>query len=203
MKIQPFFLTMQTIILLLFGSCKGNPECPDARESTIYMDTFYKKKLPYLGSDSLYFINDNNDTIECIGRGRITFFESTLIREANPDCNVYHKKNYEGYKDNYINLVIEQSQKPISSDGIWIPRYKISWLNTSFIFNNGLVSARLTDTAPENYRFHDSVEIVGKYYMNVSEITSDKNKIYINNENGILKLFNFNDNLTWSLIKKK
>ncbi len=187
---------------LLLANCKGEPSCPDASERTQYLLESVKLRLPYTGFDTLYFLTNTNDTIECIGLGRLIFFEANYVRDPNPDCNVFKTIKHEGYRDNYQDLLLEVSQKPpILNNDLWIPRYNISWLTINFRFNIGLVGAPYADTTDGNYKFHESINVLGFDYKSVSEISYEKNTIYINKMDGIIRLYNASDNTTWNKIK--
>lgn len=201
MKTQTLKFTTLLALLattLLLANCKGEPSCPDAQVSTRYMSEEYKKILPYTGFDTLYFLSNTNDTIECIGQGRSTFFEPNSVREMNPDCNVYYTTNYEGYKDDYSKFEIIHSSSPIPPYDYWSSSFKINWETCKFNFYTFSVGKKT-----DNTNFYDSLVINKIWHYKVTEFKGFNNsdRLFINRSNGIIKLYNASTKNTLSLIK--
>lgn len=189
--------------LAIFIGCSDEPSCPDAKEEYRYMPEEYKQILPYTGFDTLRFLTNTNDTITCIGQGRTTFFEANYLRDPNPDCNVLTKINYEGYKDNYGGIIIEQGQSPIASyNNAWYRNFKINWMGNIISFYTTYIGAKDGDSTDSSYKYHDSIMIKNYTYSNVSEFTDIKgNQLFINKQNGILQLNKITNNIFWVIIK--
>lgn len=184
----------------IFLGCSDDNNCPDAKEEYRYMPEEYKKILLYTGFDTLRFLTNTNDTITCIGQGRTTFFEANYVRDPNPDCNVFTKINYEGYKDQFNEFEISQSYSPIPPYDYWIASFKINWRDAKFTFDNLAIGKPVEAV---NY-FHDSLIVNNTKYYNVTDFKGNtgNDRIFINRPNGIIKLYNSASQVTLTLISK-
>lgn len=175
-------------VLLLFGGCKGEPSCPDAKESYEYLPEEYRSILPLKGNERLLFLTNTNDTIQCIGKGSKTLFDIEFVSGTNPDCSEYGRINYERAYMDYTGFTLEQ--KNINGT------YLIKWADVDFKFPCMFVGSKFTT-------FYDSLQVNGVTYLKVSEfVANDSNsRVWVNRTSGVLKFYNKQSNVSWSRIK--
>jgi hypothetical protein len=186
------FLTAATLL----GSCKGEPLCPDAREETRYIQDYELRKVPYIGNDTLFFKSSTNDTLVYLGTGRYNFFEQYFTRESNPDCDVYHKTNYQAYSLMFAGKVdsikIIHSICPCSSPG-----FKLSILEKPYLLDVSVVSEKSLTFV----QYYDSLVINSKVFYEVTAFYINKDSIYLNQYDGILKVKSGNGGRNLEIIK--
>ncbi|MBL4655531.1 MAG: hypothetical protein JKY33_06895 [Bacteroidia bacterium] len=79
------YLLFTIVLLLFFGNSCCN-KCKNIEDETINLTDQQKNFIQYSGTDTLYFLNDNNDSIIYYGQGNQESFK--LINTEEGSCSV-------------------------------------------------------------------------------------------------------------------
>lgn len=178
-----------------FQSCKGDA-CKGGNTTNNYnISENNKAAIPYLGTESLVFVNDSGDTATLYLKGRQQFYHSynSLI---NPDCTNEKIENFEHIEIEYtgnhpiitsISYKVYRSQANITGD----------FTNFQIKISNILLSENTFEFSSFSLPIEDSIYFNNKYSS--GGFIDETKTILYNKEYGILK-FKFS-NLTWKKIK--
>ncbi|MDP3929199.1 MAG: hypothetical protein Q8R57_09265 [Bacteroidota bacterium] len=197
------------LIFLLFTStffsCRKDDDTPcDNKDYHYNLSEEDKSKVPYTGYDTLVFISNTNDTAVCIGQGKKQYYLRTVIPNYTiNNCSIPSTDNYEAYNYKFssnnskFNIEMNQYRKDeYGSESIY------------FYFNNIffiLYSTRVGN--PNSNNFIDSILIQNNWYKSVSLTSKYFNplydKLFYNQEFGILKIQNSDSTEIWELLTKR
>lgn len=198
-------LPVLLLSILLFNGCSKMESSCDKRTETITLNSDDKSKVPYLGNDTLIFTSNNNDTVKCIGSGKIAG-QDCEDGGGNPDCPAFTKTLC--YENNTISYRDTFRQMNISL-GLYKEYYYlekcydflvIKMANREYYFSIGQVSS------PTAWNFIPSIIFNNKQYSDVSyayrQLTDTSSKIFYSAKQGIIRIELNNKQQTWTLISK-
>ena len=184
--------------VMLLNSCQPTSSgCPEVKSTSYSLTSDDKSKLPYTGTDTMVFINNFGHMITLTGQGKVTNYETKIIKgAAPPEC----KQPSMSYEYQIINLIsgdtllyeidfyLERVQSPnyYSSIGSWVINGGESYTN--------YFTTLLNDSA-----YTDTVFVNGKR-INCIIIPADtgdiSNVLYYNHNYGVLR-FNLPPDQVW------
>ena len=94
-----------SLFLPLIG-CRLNNCAPQPDPVYNYFSPTQSNIIPYTGHDTLFFVNNLNDTAMMIGQGMTTSYDETN-QSADPDCGTRDIERYEKH-------ILNSSQTPLS-----------------------------------------------------------------------------------------
>lgn len=190
-------------LVLLTTFCACNDDACDKltnQVNTISNDAF--GKLPYIGTDTLYFVDELNDTSIVVGQGKNFFYEETS-KPVTPVC--FHKILDQAFNISYKpikgNLAFDIYQKANGNNIV----LKVPTFPVHFYIDYLTVGTY----SPLNL---DSANLAGVWYKNVSTATAkdvtfniidDTYTCYYNQPYGVLLIKSKKENKTYSFIGGK
>jgi hypothetical protein len=167
------FLTAAT----LFGSCKGEPLCPDAKD--VYRGILSSERVlfPYDGFDTLRFKQLAGDTVKFTSDVLLSQYKLyRYVRNSNPDCDVYDKHFYE---ELMCTLNALDNQKIVFNLSSEFGTATVTCLGVNFYFDIYHLSKR--DNEKE-----DSILINNVWHHNHKIFTTNNDTLIVNETSGIL-----------------
>jgi hypothetical protein len=192
------------LIIASFTTCKRDSSGPcGGRKSYYNLSDIDKAKVPYTGTDTLVFVSNTNDTAICIGQGKKQFYEKVARIVSMGDCasdtDFYEAYNYK-FSTNNFKIILDFN---LYKDDLY-------GLETVHITKNLFTEFRiyLVDINNKSVaNFIDSIQVRDKWFKNVTftnkYFDSNLDKLYYNNEYGILKMQNSDSTEVWELLTKK
>ena len=198
-----FFAFLWTITLHL-NSCKPDASCPGATSSVFNFTSAELGKVPYSGSDTLYFLSKTGDTNIVVGGGK-QFYYDTEYGGTSADCPQNRNVQHQAYKINFTPIKGDLKLKIVHQATyltIQINDYPID-----FVIESSLIGAKNNSI----YHYIDSLKINGINYYNIQSLSSYNtyeglpDNTYLLNYNiahGVLLIQSQKDNEEYSIIKK-
>ncbi len=170
-------------IIMLLQSCSKDPNdgCPDP--FTTYYNNIDTINVPYKKNKLFVYKDQNGNLITTKIIKDTSFYNCILQPTLNPNCgtqntNCYINKQY--YFDTLANVRLDSE----------IGRLFIVFNNSNFY----LRTAPLLNKQMKDYPYLDSIMINNKPYFNIRLITnSQKDSLFLNYYDGILKVINSNN----------
>jgi hypothetical protein len=187
----PFFL----------ATCKPGTGCDEAVKKYRQVTADVYGKLPYTGTDTLYFLDQNMDTSIVVGQGKVAYYEESK-EEYIPDCfntllsesfrihftPVKGKLSFEIYqRANEKNIAVKELLLPVN--------FFINYVNIG----------------QPNILNKDSVTINGAVYRNVAVAAGTSINLHIRDESytcyynlpyGVLMMKSEKENIEYTLLRK-
>lgn len=195
---QGIFLVLASCVLLATG-CKDK-DCEKMLKKVNDISTDAFGKLPYTGTDTLYFTDGNNDTSIVVGQGKQQYYEETTQSPA-PDCfNVVQSEAFHmSFKPIKGDLQFDVYQKAngkniVLSPPAWPVHFYIDYvnvggqhpLNRDTLTVNGRVYANVSTATPKDVTFG----IIDHSYV-----------AYYNQPYGVLYIGSSKDKKEYSLVR--
>jgi hypothetical protein len=179
------FILSAILLLIIFQSCNrdNSSECPNP--STTYHRNIDTLNIPYKKGKSFIYKDNNGNLIITKINIDTLFYNCDLVRVTNPNCDVkntvcYSNKKY--FFDTLGNILINNQYD----------RYSITFNGSDFsLLSDALVNPEIPDYPYYKYIYYN------KSYPDVRLITNAQNdSLYINYNDGILKVINSNGTFT-------
>jgi len=200
------------LIFLLFTStffsCRKDDDTPcDNKDYHYNLSEEDKSKVPYTGYDTLVFVSNTNDTAVCIGQGKKQYYLRTVIPNYTiNNCSIPSTDNYEAY-----NYKFSSNNSKFDIDFNIYQKYGegIGSKTINIIYNNKyefvLFLSQINKKSSDSYI--DSIITQEVWYKDVSItfLNFDKslNRLFYNQEFGIIKIQNSDSTEVWELLTKK
>ena len=186
-------------VTFVFSNCKKDNTTGKCGGNKYYhnLSASDKTKVPYSGTDTLVFVSNNEDTAVCLGQGKKQFYVTSSFY-ANPDC----PPNTDYYEANSYLMASTNSNFQLNftlykDDGYGLPAIHVIRKQTDF----RLSLVHINYQAAEN--FIDSLKVRNVWYKRATVIWSHGNpqadKLYYNQEFGIIKIQNADSTEIWEL----
>ena len=173
------------LLLLLIQSCIKDNGNPCGNPTSTYYNFIDTTNIPYKKGNSFTYKDKNGNLILAKIIKDTLFYNCVLQPISNPNCgtknsNCYINKQY--YFDTLVNFKIDTYQD----------RCFIYFQGSGFnFFYSPLINSNLT-----YYKYYDSI-VLNRTHYNVRLITNQQNdSIFINYNDGILKVINANNTYT-------
>lgn len=198
------------ISLFILQSCQ-RPDGSDDKPCVSTTENYYlsdaeKNTLPYTGFDTLRMVSNLGDTIQCIGKGKQTFYINELQKYANPACgNTGTEKYYEACKMTFkdstknIEIVTVTYFRNIINDKIGLTRdIETTFRGAKYHIPVSHLSNR------DVYSYIGDTLLYGKKYSSLNMITrsfpTDTNShILISKSRGLIQI-QLNPNEIWTIL---
>ncbi len=203
-----FFIAIFFSGAFMMHSCTDESiNCPDAKNTIINFTADELAKVPYTGTDTLYFLNNKGDTQVVVGQGKQYYYD----REYSilyPSCPQNETEDYQAYKlkftpikgdlsfeltmqrRNYT-LTINVKSYPINFDAEY-PSVGIKNLSSQYYFDSLTVGNQV----------YKRVRLLLSYVKNEFNQFDTNYELFYNKDFGILKIANIQQGETYSIIKK-
>ncbi len=199
-----FILLLPLLSILIITSCKRDSSGPCGGRKTYYqLSDIDKAKVPYTGADTLIFVSNTNDTAICIGQGKKQFYEKVARIVSMGDCasdtDYYEAYNYK-FSTNNFKFILDFN---LYKDDLYGLETVHITKNLDTEFRIYLVDINNNSVA----NFIDSIKIRDDWFKKVTftnkYFDSNLDKLYYNNQYGVLKIQNRDSTEVWGLITKK
>lgn len=201
MHFQPRLFT-KIVFLFFFAfinslvACKPTVTCPPPETYTRDFSPLDKSKVPYSGNDTLVFINSKTDTFSYFGSGKKTSYVISRL-EGSPDCEWDKEAN----QCDIINFF-----SPKINDDIIITHsiHTLGGAEHVIVVTFNTSTFEFADDQVDYVHmpgYIDTITVQGKLYKGVCVFRSldEKDKLYYNKTNGIVKVDIGNSTLVWNL----
>jgi hypothetical protein len=192
------FLAIVGYVLTAAGC--GEKDCEKMLKTVNSISTDAFGKLPYTGTDTLYFTDANNDTSIVVGQGKQQYYEETS-QSVTPDCfNVVQSEAFRiSFKPIKGDLYFDVYQKAngkniVLSPPAWPVHFYIDYvnvggqhpLNKDTLTINGRVYANVSTATPKDVTFG----IIDHSYL-----------AYYNQPYGVLHIRSSKEDKAYSLLR--
>lgn len=200
------FITHSLSMSIFFVGCSKTETPCNKKTENFTLNSDDKSKVPYLGNDTLIFINVNNDTMKCVGAGKIVG-QDCIDGGGSPDCPTFTKTNcYENNKlsfldsdkNLFINFELTYSKDILDYNGkSWKYNFLININDIKFYGYASQISTKGTSNYLSKITLNGvSYDDVSFIYRNISDTTS---KIYYNKNQGLIRIEINNQQIIWNL----
>lgn len=172
------------LLIMLIQSCSKDKSSGCGDPTTTYYRNIDSINIPYKTGKSFVYKDKNGTLIATTIKRDTTFFNCILEQVSNPNCGTKNTSCYinkQCFFDSLINIRIDAQY-----------RYHIYFSESSF----NILSSALVNHQISYYQYLDSVTFNRTFYKVRLITNNESDSMFINFDNGILKLINRNNTFT-------